>query len=208
MNQDGVAAAFELIIEGIETIAEEIASEGAKAFRDKAYDAAQKLSDDGKLLQEFRSKIDAMLKDWQRAVEVPIRQRFDGSRFQSLLLESERTAVGTRAGLKPTRAHTKAPKSRIRVTFSDGTTIEEYYAADTFALAIRHLGLGRVENLRMTQRNLSLVGDIRSDQYDQRRVDGKYIVTHSSSSEKKDILDTIARRLGVHLDVVIVEARR
>jgi hypothetical protein len=48
MNRDGVAAAFELIIEEIEAVAADIAEQGGKAFKDKAYDAAQQLGDRGK----------------------------------------------------------------------------------------------------------------------------------------------------------------
>lgn len=45
MNQDGVAAAFELIVEEIEAVASEIADQGSNAFREKAYDLAQQLSE-------------------------------------------------------------------------------------------------------------------------------------------------------------------
>ena len=81
--------------------------------------------------------------------------------------------------------------------------IEEYIAADTFALALRKLGLGRVESLAVTELNLPLVGNTRSPNYGQRRVDNKYVLTHFSTQKKKEILDRVALRLGVGIKVHI-----
>jgi hypothetical protein len=51
-----------------------------------------------------------------------------------------RRLAAPRAGEKrvtgAARSHTKGPKTRLRVTFADGQSVEEYYAADTFALAL------------------------------------------------------------------------
>ena len=192
MNTDGVAAAFELIVEEIEAVASEIAEQGSKAFREKAYDVAQELSESGKSLQEFRTKVMELLEEWQSGIDVTTRQRFTRSRPKP-----------KRPGAS-VKAHAKGTRTRLRVTFADGHQIEEDYAADTFALALRRIGLDRVEGLGITDRNTPLVGHVRSNQYSQRRVDGKYICTHSSTQEKKDILDRIAKDLGVSLKVHII----
>lgn len=192
MNKDGVAAAFELIVEEIEAVASEIADQGGNAFREKAYDLAQELSEAGKSLQEFRTKVMDLLEEWQSGIDVATRQRFTTAR------PSKKRVAGT---AKP---HTKGPKTRLHVTFPDGQHIEEYYAADTFALALRKLGLDRVEGLGITDRNTPLVGQLRSKQYSQRRVDGKYICTHSSTQQKKELLERIAKDLGTSLKVQII----
>jgi len=192
MNKDGVAAAFELIVEEIEAVASEIADQGSKAFREKAYDLAQQLSEAGKSLQDFRTKVMDLLEEWQSGVDVATRQRFTTPRPR------KKRVVGA------AKTHTKGPKTQLRVTFADGQHIEEYYAADTFALALRKLGLDRVEGLGITDRNTPLVGQIRSKQYSQRRVDGKYICTHSSTQQKKEMLERIAKDLGVTLKVQII----
>jgi hypothetical protein len=189
MTKDGVATAFELIIEEIEVVATEIAELGGKAFRDKAHNAAQELIESSKTLEDFRSKVTALLEEWQSGIDITTRQRF-----------AERRTKPT----KPYRQHTKAPKTRLRAHFADGTKIEEYYAADTFALAIRHFGLSRVESLGFTENGLPLVGNVRSDKYGQRRVDGKYICTHSGTQTKKKHLNRIAKKLGVSLKVDII----
>ena len=190
MNKDGVAAAFELIVEEIETVASEIADQGGKAFREKNYEVAVQLGESGNSLQSFRTKVVALLEEWQSGIDVTTRQRFSSTPRP-----------------KPSRlvkTHTKGPKTRIRVTFDDGQKIEEYYAADTFALALRRIGFPRVEGLKLLRGKVPLVGNTKSDQYVQRRVDGKYICTHSSTKEKKETLEEVAKKLGVKLKVEII----
>ncbi len=191
LNTDGVAAAFELIIEEIEVVASEIAEQGAKAFRDKAYEVSKQLSESGQGLQSFRTRVVALLEDWQSGIDVPTRQRF----------KRRRRSKHTDAHPK---THTKAPKTGIRVTFADGAQIDEYYAADTFALALQKIGLARVEALGLKPRGVPLVGAAKSDQYPQRRIDGKYVCIHSSTAEKKEILERVAKKLGVGLKVEIL----
>jgi hypothetical protein len=153
MNKDGVAAAFELIVEEIEAVASEIADQGSNAFREKAYELAQQLSEGGKSLEEFRAKVMDLLEEWQSGIDVTTRQRFTTSRPKQ---KRRRGYV---------KAHTKGPKTRLRVTCADGQHIEEYYAADTFALALRKLGLDPVERLGITNRDTPLVGNVRSNHW-------------------------------------------
>lgn len=188
---DGVATAFELIIEEIEAVASDIAEQGGKAFRDKAYDLAQQLGESGKNLQDFRAKVEALLEDWQSGIDITTRQRF-----------KERQNI---KAPKTISNHSKASKTRLHVSFSDGTTIEEYYAADTFALALKHIGLTKVEGMGLKESGIALVGSVRSDQYGQRRIDGKYICTHSNTQKKKDTLEKIAKRHGIGVTVKIIK---
>ena len=64
MNKDGVATAFELIVEEIESVVSDVAEQGAKAFRDKTYSVAQQLSESG--------------------IDVTTRQRFTTARHQDI----------------------------------------------------------------------------------------------------------------------------
>lgn len=189
MKTDGVAAAFELIVEEIEAVASEIATQGSQAFRDKAYDVAQMLGESGKSLESFRAKVVTLLEEWQSGIDVTTRQRFSTPR---------------RKKTRTSKPHTKGPRTRLRVTFDGEPPIEEYYAADTFALALQRMGFDRVAALGITERNVPLVGDIKSDQYGQRRLDGKYVCTHSSTPEKKQTLERVAKKLGLSLRVEIV----
>jgi hypothetical protein len=128
-----------------------------------------------------------LLEDWQSGIDVSTRHRF-----------AERRA--TKKG-KTVATHSKGPKTALRVRFPDGTTIEEHYAADTFALALKHIGFARVEALGLTENRLPLVGNTRSEEYGQRRIDGKYVCTHSSTQKKKETLEKIAKKLGLSLKV-------
>jgi hypothetical protein len=91
------------------------------------------------------------------------------------------------------------------VRFNDGREINDYFAADTFAMAIKEMGIPKVEALGITERGLPLVGTQRSRDYNQRQIDGRYICVHSSTKEKKETLETIARRLGVGLKVEVIQ---
>lgn len=191
MKRDGVATAFELIIEEIEAVANDIADQGSKAFHNKDYDLAQQLGESGKNLKDFRAKVESLLEDWQSGIDVTTRQRF------SVRQKARETKLNT--------SHSKASKTRLHVTFPDGAVIEEYYAADTFALALRHIGLPRVEALRLNESGIPLVGTVRSEQYGQRRIDGRYICTHSNTQKKKDTLEKIAKRLNVGIIVKVIK---
>ena len=82
MNKDGVATAFELIIDEIESVANQIANQGSEAFRQKSYDTAQRLGESGKNLQVFLDRVENLLEDWQRGIDVATRQRFSSSQPQ------------------------------------------------------------------------------------------------------------------------------
>ena len=107
--------------------------------------------------------------------------------------------------MRDIRPRTKSKKTRLRVRFDKGEVIEENYAADTFTLAIKKMGFGKVEALGLTQEGLPLVGTKRSSEYNQRQIDGKYVCVHSSTNRKKEILETIASRLGVGLKTEIIQ---
>ena len=190
MNKDGVAAAFELIIEEIESVADQIADQGSEAFRQKNYDTAQRLGESGKNLQAFSAKVENLLEDWHRGIDVATRQRFSSSQPQK-----KRT---------PTSSQGKAQKTVLKVKIDDGTVIEEHYAADTFALALQRMGLDRVSALGLTECGIPLVGDRKSDQYSQRIIDGRYVCTHSNTQRKKDTLEKIAESFKMSLKVEII----
>lgn len=71
-------------------------------------------------------------------------------------------------------------------------------------MALQQMGFDRVAALGITIRNVPLVGNINSDPYNQRRVDGKYVCVHSSTPEKKEILERVAEKLGVRMRVKLV----
>ena len=95
-------------------------------------------------------------------------------------------------------------KSVLRVTFPDGTVIEDKKAKMTFTKTIQKLGLMRVRNLGITFCGVPIVSNTLDKKYGKAQVPvegGLYVMTHSSTHDKKKMLDKISTRLGVKLIV-------
>ena len=95
-------------------------------------------------------------------------------------------------------------KSVLRVTFPDGTVIEDKKAKMTFTKTIQKLGLMRVRNLGITFCGVPIVSNTLDKKYGKTQVPvegGLYVMTHSSTHDKKKMLDKISTRLGVKLIV-------
>jgi hypothetical protein len=187
MNNDGVSIAFELITGELERVAEDIANQGSHAFKERRYDDVKRLSETGTNLHGFIEKVNNLLEEWQAGIDVTVRRKTRIDKFRKVT------------------HHKKGKKTRLRVRFNSGKVIEEYFAADTFGLTIKELGFSRIEALGLTQEGIPLVGTKKSSDYNQRRIDGKYICVHSSTNRKKEILETIASRLGIGLKVEIIQ---
>jgi ElaB/YqjD/DUF883 family membrane-anchored ribosome-binding protein len=179
MNRDGVSIAFESIIDELQKVAEVIADQGALAFKERRPDKAKRLSEAQKNLNSIIEKVKNLLKKWQADI------KGEGG---------EVSVKGEKGG----------KKTRLRVRFNNGKVIEQYKAADTFALTIKEMGFSKVEALEVTLNGFQLVGHQKSNEYDQRQIDGWYVGTHSNTKAKKKILEKIASRLGVGLEVEII----
>lgn len=95
-------------------------------------------------------------------------------------------------------------KSVLRVTFPDGTVIEDKKAKMTFTKTIQKLGLMRVRNLGIAFCGVPIVSNTLDKKYGKTQVPvegGLYVMTHSSTRDKKKMLDKISTRLGVKLIV-------
>jgi hypothetical protein len=187
MNKDGVSTGFGLITDELKRFADDIADQGSRAFKEGRYDDAQRLSGTGKNLHSFIEKINNLLGEWQAGFDLKKRSRSHTDKNHEI------------------RHHTKSHKTRLRVRFNNGKEIIERYAADTFALAIKEIGFDKIEALGLSAQGLPLVGSKRSNERNQRHIDGKYICVHSSTNRKKEILETIAGRLGLGLKVEIIQ---
>ena len=98
-------------------------------------------------------------------------------------------------------------KSVLRVTFPDGTVIEDKKAKMTFTKTIQKLGLMRVRNLGIAFWGVPIVSNTLDKKYGKTQVPvegGLYVMTHSSTHDKKKMLDKIAIRLGVKLIVEVI----
>ena len=95
------------------------------------------------------------------------------------------------------------PSTRLAVTMPDGTVIKHKNASDTFVEVIDELGRRKVKNLDLKVNGKDLMSTSEDDQ--QRRKLGGYLINVGISTErKKRVLEDIASRLDVELNVEII----
>ena len=95
-------------------------------------------------------------------------------------------------------------KSVLRVTFPDGTVMEDKKAKITFTRTIQKIGLMRVRNLGIAFCGVPIVSNTLDKKYGKTQVPvegGLYVLTHSSTHDKKKVLDRISQELGLRLIV-------
>lgn len=98
-------------------------------------------------------------------------------------------------------------KTILRVTFPDGTVIENKKAKITFANTIRKIGLMQVRNLGITFCGVPIVSKSLDNKYGYAQIpveNGFYIMTHSNTHDKKKKLDKISSELALGLKVEII----
>lgn len=105
----------------------------------------------------------------------------------------------------------KKPKksiNRLKVKFPDGRVVKEQYAKRTFLETIQMIGVQRVRQLGLERNGVPLVDKTVHDKYKktQIKVGAKiYIQTYGSTEDKKKYLDIISEKLGLGLNVKIVQ---
>ena len=95
-------------------------------------------------------------------------------------------------------------KTVLRVTFPDGTVIADKKAKITFAETIKRIGLMKVRNLGISFCHVPIISNTLDKKYGQAQIpvgDGLYVMTHSSTHDKKKQLDKISQELGLGLKV-------
>ncbi len=100
---------------------------------------------------------------------------------------------------------TRAARTRLRVRFADGVMIAKDTAADTFVLALKTMGLERVRSLGLTVNNYPLLSRRRHDRYASTPIDDYWVITHSGTERKKQLLEDIAERLGFSVNIAILK---
>lgn len=189
-SSDSVDVAFELMLSELERKADDLNAEGAALFRNSEYDRAKNRADHGNHLRAFRDKIEVLRSEWlqDHATTFPKSEPAEIERFARTITSAS-----------------KAPKTVLVVKFPDGETIYEKVAADTFVRSIRKLGFERVRALGIEINRGPLISFSRPERY-QYSEDGKYyIVTHSSTAQKKELLERISSGLNTPITVNIVD---
>ena len=98
-----------------------------------------------------------------------------------------------------------AGKTILKITFADGVVIQDKKASETFRQFVLKVGVEKVRSLDYKFSKVPLVSNTLDTKYSQVPLnDGWYLMTHSSTKEKKYQIERIAKELGIDLIVEIV----
>ncbi len=188
MHNDRITSTLEKLIDDLEHEIAHLNTEGAHLFGLSQYEEAMKRAELGRRLQTFRQKVVELRSDWSGISEmVPILSEAEE-------LESNEVSSDTPR---------KSPRKSLIVIMDDGRVISSKTAAETFAKAIIGMGVEQVKSLGLEVNREPLISDTPSERYNTANIDGYYVMTHSSTSQKKDLLTRIADELGVKLSVKV-----
>jgi hypothetical protein len=101
-----------------------------------------------------------------------------------------------------------APKTGLCIRRKDGSILQEQDAATTFTAAIMEAGLMRVRELDVKFCRINVVSTTKDKKYghaQREAAPGLYVLTHSSTKDKKKILDKINTSLKMGWKVEIVK---
>lgn len=100
-----------------------------------------------------------------------------------------------------------APQTILQVTMPNGLVIRHDKAKDTFIDTIMRIGVDRVRPLGLKLCKIPIISNTRDKKYGKAQHEvgeGWLILTHCSTSDKKKMLDKIARALGLNMKVEII----
>lgn len=99
----------------------------------------------------------------------------------------------------------KSAKTNLRVTFPDGKIIENRFAYETLQDVVMYAGIDKVRSLNIIQCGVPLVSTTQDNFYNQKEISkGIYLITHSSTGQKRQQIEKISKELNLQLKVEIV----
>lgn len=203
MTHDGVSVAFNIIQEELENATKSLNNEGAQAFQAGEYDKATGLSQMGKDLAQFRTKVLELEEEWTRHFDIATRGRVHIELVEEQVFPSRPISENKPRRITHVR-QVRNPRTNIRVTFPDDCTIFNQFAANTLAESIEKLGVEKVKALNLIVNGHPLISSEKHNRYGQIKVGDYYVMTSTSTQVKKHLLKKIARALDVRLFVEVV----
>ena len=99
----------------------------------------------------------------------------------------------------------KSSKTNLRVTFPDGKVIENRFAYETLYEVVNLVGTEKVRALGIVQCGVPLVSNTLDNFYNQKEIGkGLYLITHSSTVQKRQQIERISEALNLGLKIEIV----
>ena len=122
-------------------------------------------------------------------------------------LEADPEVEHKEFGPRKTKRTQIAPKTGLCIRRKDGSILQEHDAATTFTSAIIEAGLLKVRELDVRFCRINVVSTTKDKKYghaQREAAPGLYVLTHSSTKDKKKILDKInaALKMGWKVEIV------
>ena len=100
---------------------------------------------------------------------------------------------------------TKSAKTNLRVTLPNGKVIENRFAYETLQEVVVLSEIEKVRTLGIVQCGVPLVSNTQDNFYNQKEISkGLYLITHSSTGQKRQQIEKISEALELGLKVEIV----
>ena len=101
----------------------------------------------------------------------------------------------------------KQPVTRLKITFADGTVLQERNAAETFVAFVRKVGVERVRSLGLKQCKIPLVSNTVDKKYGDKQKplgNGWFLMTNTSTQSKLKDIEYIAKTFDLKVRVDII----
>lgn len=100
---------------------------------------------------------------------------------------------------------TKSAKTNLRVTLPNGKVIENRFAYETLQEVVILAGVEKVRSLGIIQCGVPLISNTQDNFYNQKEIGkGLYLITHSSTGQKRQQIEKISDALHLNLKVEII----
>lgn len=100
---------------------------------------------------------------------------------------------------------TKSAKTNLRITLPNGKVIENRFAYETLQEVVMLAGVEKVRSLGIIQCGVPLISNTQDNFYNQKEIaKGMFLITHSSTGQKRQQIEKISDALNLNLKVEIV----
>lgn len=100
---------------------------------------------------------------------------------------------------------TKSAKTNLRVTLPNGKVIENRFAYETLQEIVMLAGVEKVRSIGIIQCGVPLISNTQDNFYNQKEIaKGLFLITHSSTGQKRQQIEKISDALNLNLKVEIV----
>ncbi|MBP9586831.1 MAG: hypothetical protein KBE55_08055 [Bacteroides sp.] len=113
--------------------------------------------------------------------------------------------VGHNIGTIKRNSPVKSAKTNLRVTLPNGKVIENRFAYETLQEVVLLAGVEKVRPLGIVQCGVPLISNTQDDFYNQKEiVKGMFLITHSSTGQKRQQIEKISEALNLNLKIEII----